>query len=101
MAERVLDTLKASTCKMRNSKRRQTMMGNSNRRAFAGTVAVVCEGSANASVAEEAKLACAAMGCYAFKLGGTIAKGSTQDSIAPNLIGTPKPLLSCDSKEDS
>lgn len=50
---------------------------------------MVCEGSANASVAEEAKVACAAMGCYAFKLGGTIANGSTQDSIAPNLIGAP------------
>lgn len=51
-----------------------------------GTVAVVCDGSADACVAEETKQACAAMGCYAFKLGGAIANGSSQGGIPPNLI---------------
>jgi NCAIR mutase (PurE)-related protein len=51
-----------------------------------GTVALVCDNSAEAGVAEEAKLACAAMGCYAYKLGGAISDGSSAGGIPPNLI---------------
>jgi len=51
-----------------------------------GTVAVVCDSSAEASVAEETKQACSAMGCYAFKLGGATPNASSLGGIPPNLI---------------
>lgn len=51
-----------------------------------GTVAVVCDGTAEAGVAEETKVACAALGCYAFKLAGTVSNGPGQSSVPPNLI---------------